>query len=178
MYEDLELIRDDTLRLLNNTQDVAERQTMQEFEKLRRGTRNELSLREREECWHADAKVSAQFAYMRRLVRTEGFVSHVMGDFTELDLNKSGRLDIKELEDYLRNREMAGKGSKILFSNAKVPPQSAKSFLSDLDIDGDGQVSRPEWLMYVAYLHWQRYVTEYETIERTRPEKPGPCHCQ
>lgn len=176
-HDELAIVRDETLRMLDKTQDAAERNQFQELETLRRG-KKEMTGIQVADFWHAEAKVAAQFAYMRRLIRTEGFVNQVMNDFNSLDSNRSGRLDVRELEEYLRNRDRLDYRLNQLMSNTKHPPTNARTFLKDLDVDGDGQVSRSEWLMYVAYLHWQQSLLEYLDQTKLAPEKAGPCHCQ
>lgn len=168
-HYDLMLVRDDTLRMMDITQESAERNQQIEMREIERRGYNNLSLGEMQDFWHSEAKVAAQFAYMRRLVRTEGFVAHVMEDFNALDSNRSGRLDAKELEDYLRGHERG----RLLMSNTANPPMNSRAFLADLDLDQDGYVSRAEWLTYVAYLHWQKNVSDTKVVERvieTLPE--------
>lgn len=108
--------------------------------------------------WGLEAKVEAQFAFMRRLMRTEGFVMRTMADFDGLDVNASGKLDPQELQDFVKKRD--GHTTKFTIVEAR-----SRQLLSDLDVDGDGKVSRVEWLIYMAYLHWMAF-TEETVVEK------------
>lgn len=148
-----EQVRDQTLVLLDRLHKERERRLILEINDMQRRFRDTPSNSELKLLWGMEAKVEAQFAYMRRLIRTEGFVMRTMSDFDGLDTNGSGRLEPSELQDFVKKRD----GATTKFTILEV---RAKELLKDLDVDGDGRVDRCEWLMYMTYLHWQAFIEE------------------
>jgi len=148
-----EQVRDETLTMLDRLQTEREQKLVVEIQTKQSQLGSRPANKELKVLWGMEAKVEAQFAYMRRLIRTEGFVVRTMGDFDSLDSNGSGRLEPAELQEFVKRRD--GLGSKLTIVQAR-----AKELLKDLDVDGDGRVSRTEWLLYMTYLHWQAFIEE------------------
>mmetsp|Transcript_136001 Transcript_136001/g.247437 ORF Transcript_136001/g.247437 Transcript_136001/m.247437 type:complete len:253 (+) Transcript_136001:92-850(+) len=166
MYVDLNYVKEDCLDLMDRAQDARESNCLRELQEIT--SRRDLTLQERQDFWHEEARLAGQFAYMRRLARSATFVSSVMDDFVALDRDRSGRLDMKEIEDYLSGKE----SYKLLMSKSENAPLKARDFLRDLDVDGDGAVSRAEWLMYVAYLHWSKNNDHIKIVEKIVEAEP------
>lgn len=148
-----ERVRDDTLLMLDRLHKERESRLVVEINDLQRRYRNPGPT-ELKQMWGMEAKVEAQFAYMRRLIRTEGFVMRTMSDFDGLDRNGSGALSPEELQQFVSKRD-GGVNTKHTILSVR-----ANELLRDLDVDGDGLVSRKEWLMYMTYLHWQAFIEE------------------
>jgi len=146
-------VRDETLVMLSKLHEEREKKLVSEIQDMQRNFRSLPSSADSKVMWGMEAKVEAQFAYMRRLVRTEGFVVRTMADFDALDTNSSGRLEPNELQEFIRKRD----GGQTIFTLLDV---RTSELMRDLDIDGDGRVSRSEWLLYMAYLHWQAFLEE------------------
>lgn len=146
-------VRDEALITLDRLHRERERKLTLEINDITRGFANNPSNSELKMLWSMEAKVEAQFAYMRRLMRTQGFVMRTMSDFDGLDTNGSNGLDPQELQAFVQKRD----GSQ---TDAKVIQIRARDLLQELDIDNDGVVSRTEWLIYVCFLHWQAFLDD------------------
>lgn len=152
-----EYVRDETLEMLDRLQRERESKLAREISDMQRQTslktQKDATNSELKHMWGLEAKVEAQFAYMRRLVRTQGFVMRSMSDFDGLDIDGSDRLEPSELQEFIKKRD--GFATKFTIIEART-----RELLSDLDVDGDGKVSRMEWLLYMTYLHWQAFIEE------------------
>lgn len=135
-----------------------ERKLGTEISELQHRCRHNPNNSELKYMWGLEAKVEAQFAFMRRLLRTEGFVMRTMADYDGIDLDGSNSLDPTELQEFVKKRD--GYQTKFTLVDAR-----ARQLLTDLDVDGDGKVSRMEWLIYMAYLHWMHF-TEETVVEK------------
>jgi len=139
--------------MLDRCQREREKRLVTEINDMQRRIRGTQTNAELKVMWGMEAKVEAQFAYMRRLIRTEGFVMRTMQDFDGLDTNASNKLEPDELQEFIKKRD----GAAAKFTIVEV---RTRELLKDLDVDGDGRVSRAEWLLYMTYLHWQAFIEE------------------
>lgn len=165
-----ERIRDECMILLDKLHKSREQKLVDELKQMQQRSRNNPSHQELMVMWTLEAKLEGQFAYMRRLMRTEGFVLRAMSDFDSLDLNGSNSLDPQELQDFLRKRD--GQAVKMT-----ILENRSRELLKELDVDGDGKVSRQEWLLYLTYLHWQSFQEDNvveRTVEHVKEYKPPP----
>jgi len=79
-------------------------------------------------------------------------------DFDGLDKSGDDALDPAELQEFIKKRD--GYQTKFTLLDART-----RQLTEDLDVDGDGRVSRVEWLMYMAFLHWMSF-TEETVVEK------------
>lgn len=146
-------VRDEALLTLDRLHRERERKLTVEINDMTRSFANNPSNSELKMLWSMEAKVEAQFAYMRRLMRTQGFVMRTMTDFDGLDTNGSNGLDPQELQAFVQKRD----GSQTDLTVIQI---RTRDLLKELDIDNDGVVSRTEWLIYVSFLHWQAFLDD------------------
>jgi len=166
----VEQMRDESLITLDRVHRERERKLTIEINEMTRQFANNPSNSELKMLWSMEAKVEAQFAYMRRLMRTQGFVMRTMADFDGLDTNGSNGLDPQELQAFVQKRD----GAK---TDLRIIQVRTRELLKELDIDNNGVVSRTEWLIYLAYLHWQAFLDECvveKIIEVTKEYKTPP----
>jgi len=140
-------VRDEGLMMLERLHRSRERKLGIELNELQMLCFHSPSNAELKHMWGLEAKVEAQFGFMRRLMRTEGFVMRTMADYDAHDLHGSNALDTQELQEFVKKRD--GHQTKHTLVEAR-----SQQLLSDLDVDRDGKVSRVEWLLYMAYLYW------------------------
>jgi hypothetical protein len=152
------MVRDEALVLVEKLHRGREQKLGLEINDLQHRCRHSPNNSELKYMWGLEAKVEAQFAFMRRLMRTEGFVMRTMADFDGLDIDGSDMLDPQELQEFVKKRD--GFQTKFTIVDAR-----ARQLLSDLDVDGDGKVSRVEWIIYMTYLHWMSF-TEETVVEK------------
>jgi len=146
-------VRDEALITLDRLHRERERKLTLEINEMTRQFANTPSNSELKMMWSLEAKVEAQFAYMRRLMRTQGFVTRTMADFDGLDTNGSNGLDPQELQAFVQKRD--GAKTELRMIQART-----RELLKEIDIDNDGLVSRTEWLIYLAFLHWQHFLDD------------------
>lgn len=151
-------VRDEALLLLEKLHRDRERKLGTEINELQHRCRHCPNNSELKYMWGLEAKVEAQFAFMRRLMRTERFVMNTMADFDGLDTSGDNSLEPKELQEFIKKRD--GYQTKFTLLDART-----RQLTEDLDVDGDGRVSRVEWLMYMTYLHWMSF-TEETVVEK------------
>lgn len=163
-------VRDQSLIMIDRLHREHEKKIAVEIEELQQRFASNPSNSELKMLWGIEAKGEAQFAYMRRLIRTEGFVMRAMLDFDGLDTNGSGFLEPGELREFIKKRD----GAQLKEAQLEL---RASDLLRDLDISRDGKVSRLEWLIYLAFLHWQSFLDENvveKIIEITKEYKTDP----
>lgn len=151
-------VRDDALITLDRLHRERERKLRIEIDEWTQQFGYSASNAELKMMWTMEAKVEAQFAYMRRLMRTQGFVTRTMTDFDGLDTNGSNGLDPRKLQVFVQKRDGAATDSAVIETRAQ-------ELLKELDIDDDGIVSRTEWLIYLSFLHWQSFVDDDCVVE-------------
>jgi len=151
-------VRDEALLLLEKLHRARERKLGIEINELQHRCRHCPNNSELKYMWGLEAKVEAQFAFMRRLMRTERFVMNTMADFDTLDESGDNSLDPKELQEFIKKRD--GYQTKFTLLDART-----QKLTDELDVDGDGSVDRKEWLLYMTYLHWMSF-TEETVVEK------------
>lgn len=142
-------VREDALLMCDQLHEQRERKLVDELRQMKNRSANSSSASNQElrAMWTLEAKLEAQFAYMRRLMRTEGFVMRAMSDFDGFDLNANDSLDPEELQAFIKKRDGAMATQSL--------EKKTRELRQEVDIDGDGKISRPEWLLYLTNLHWQ-----------------------
>lgn len=146
-------VRDEALVLLDHLHRERERTLRLEIEQCTHLFGSSISNAELKMMWSMEAKVEGQFAYMRRLMRTQGFVTRTMTDFDGLDTKGTNGLDAKMLQVFVQKRDGGSTDSEVI----KI---RTEELLKELDIDEDGVVSRTEWLIYLSFLHWQSFLDD------------------
>lgn len=146
-------VRDEALITLDRLHRERERELSVEIDEWTQQFGYSAANAELKMMWSMEAKVEAQFAYMRRLMRTQGFVTRSMTDFDGLDTNGSNGLDPRKLQVFVKKRDGAATDSAVIETRTQ-------ELLKELDIDGDGVVSRTEWLIYLSFLHWQSFLDD------------------
>lgn len=149
----LAAVRDEAVITLDRLHRERERKLTLEIDDLTRAFGSNCSNTELKVLWSMEAKVEAQFAYMRRLMRTQGFVTRTMADFDGLDTNGSNGLNPAKLQAFISKRDGPSADLRLIATRAV-------ELLKEVDIDSDGLVSRTEWLIYLAYLHWQAFLDD------------------
>jgi len=169
-------VRDEALITLDRLQRESERKLSVEIDECTHQFGYSASNAELKMMWSMEAKVEAQFAYMRRLMRTQGFVTRTMTDFDGLDTKGSNGLDAKMLQVFVQKRD----GASTDFAAIE---KRTEELLKELDIDGDGVVSRTEWLIYLSFLHWQSFLDDcvvekiIEVTKEYKNDKKGTPVC-
>jgi len=169
-------VRDEALITLDRLQRESERKLSVEIDECTHQFGYSASNAELKMMWSMEAKVEAQFAYMRRLMRTQGFVTRTMTDFDGLDTKGSNGLDAKMLQVFVQKRD----GASTDFAAIE---KRTEELLKELDIDGDGVVSRTEWLIYLSFLHWQSFLDDcvvekiIEVTKEYKKDKKGEHVC-
>jgi len=141
-------IRDDALHHLDRLHMEREKKLSDEIQRMQQQSRNNPSHQQLKHMWTLEAKLEGEFAYMRRLLRTEGFVVRSMSDFDGLDTNGNDYLDPDELQEFIRKRDGANMTNQIL-------EKKTRELRQEVDQLGEGKVGRVDWLVYLAKLHWQ-----------------------
>jgi len=151
-------VRDEALLLLDKLHRAREKKLGIEINDLQHRCRHNPNNSELKYMWGLEAKVEAQFAFMRRLMRTERFVMNTMADFDKLDESGDGELEPEELQEFIKKRD--GYQTKFTLIESRT-----QKMTEEIDVDGDGSVSRTEWLLYMTYLHWMSF-TEETVVEK------------
>lgn len=148
-------VRDSSIEKLDYLHKDKERRLANEIQQMQSRLRGNPSNLELKNMWTMEAKLEAQFAYRRRLLRTEGFVVRSLSDFADLDTNGSGVLETAELQQFItmRDGDMAAHILQKRVSDLRQEVE-AEAGRND-DNQQSGKVNRVQWLLYLTNLHWK-----------------------